>query len=108
MAAKFDKRLKNILVKRGALSTQAAEEALAVAEKDTKTLTQILIEQKLLSERDVIAAVALEMKMPPIDVTRVIVDEQVRESLPQDLAKYYGVVPIARIGDMLTLAVSNP
>ncbi|HVY62776.1 MAG TPA: ATPase, T2SS/T4P/T4SS family [Planctomycetota bacterium] len=108
MAAKFDKRLKNILVKRGALSTKAAEDALALAEKDTRTLTEIVIDQKLLSERDVIAAVALEMKMPPIDVTRVEVDETVLESLPQDLAKYYGVLPIARIGDSLTLAVSNP
>jgi type IV pilus assembly protein PilB len=108
VAAKFDKRLKNILVKRGALSTKIAEDALALAEKDTKTLTQILVEQKLLSERDVIAAVAVEMKMPPIDVSHVDVEDQVLESLPQDLARYYGVLPIARIGDTLTVAVSNP
>ena len=108
MAAKFDKRLKNILVKRGCISTKAAEDALALAEKDTKTLTEIVIEQKLLTERDVICAVALEMKMPPIDVTKVEADESVLESLPQDLAKYYGVLPVARIGDSLTLAVSNP
>ncbi len=67
-----------------------------------------MIDQKLLTERDVNAADSLEMKMPPIDVTRVEVEDQVLESLPQDLAKYYGVLPIARIGDTLTLAVSNP
>jgi type IV pilus assembly protein PilB len=106
--AKFDKRLKNILVKRGCLSTKAAEEAIAVAEKDGKGLAQVLVEQKTLDERDLIAAVSIEMKMPPIDVTRVEIDETVLESLPQDLAKYYGVLPIAKIGDILTLAVSNP
>jgi type IV pilus assembly protein PilB len=108
VAAKFDKRLKNILVKRGAINTKAAEDALALAERDTRGLTEILVEQKLISERDVIANVALEMKMPPIDVNKIEVEEAVLESLPQDLAKYYGVLPIARIGDTLTIAVSNP
>jgi type IV pilus assembly protein PilB len=106
--AKFDKRLKNILVKRGCLTTKAAEDALLAAEKDGKSLSQVVVEQKVLGERDLIAAVALEMKMPPIDVTRVTIEEPVLEALPQDLAKYYGVLPIAKIGDILTLAVSNP
>ncbi len=106
--AKFDKRLKNILVKRGCISTRAAEEAVAVAEREAKSLAQVLVEQKAIEERTLIAAVAAEMKMPPIDVSRVEVEDAVLESLPQDLAKYYGVLPVAKIGDILTLAVSNP
>jgi len=107
--AKFDKRLKNILVKRGALAPKAAEDAFAVAEREPgKSLTQCICEQNLLTEKEVIAAVALEMKLPPIDVTRCQVEDYVLECLPQDLARYYGVLPVAKIGDMLTLAVSDP
>ncbi|GIW71295.1 MAG: type IV-A pilus assembly ATPase PilB [Planctomycetota bacterium] len=106
--AKFDKRLRNILVKRAGLDAQVADEALALAERDGKSLTEVLLAQKAISERDLIAAVATEMRLPPIDVSRVTVDESVLQALPQDLARYYGVLPIAKIGDTLTLAVSNP
>jgi type IV pilus assembly protein PilB len=106
--AKFDKRLKNILVKRGCLTVKAAEDALVSAEREGRSLSQVLVDQKLLAERDLISAVAVEMRMPPIDVHRVQIEESVLEALPQDLAKYYGVLPIAKIGDILTLAVSNP
>ena len=30
------------------------------------------------------------------------------ESIPQDLASYYGIFPVAKIGNVLTIAVSNP
>jgi len=105
---RFDKRLKNILVKRGCLTGKAAEDALALSERDNRSLTRICVEQKLVSERDIIAAVAFEVRMPPIDVTKVEVDESVLESLPQDTAKQYCVLPIAKIGESLTVAVSNP
>jgi type IV pilus assembly protein PilB len=106
--AKFDKRLRNILVKRGGLSAKAADEAMGLADRDGKSLTETLISQKLIDERDLIASVAAEMRLPPIDVKRVVVDEPVLQALPQDLARYYGVLPVAKIGDTLTLAVSNP
>ncbi len=106
--AKFDKRLKNILVKRGCLTTRMAEEAFQAAERDGKSLAQIVTEQKLLDEKSLIAAVAVEMRLPPIDISRVTVEDTILEALPQDLAKYYGVLPVGKIGDVLTLAVSNP
>jgi type IV pilus assembly protein PilB len=105
---KFDKRLKTILVKRGCLTARAAEDAIAEAESSRRSLTRVCVERNLVQERDIIAAVALEVKMPPIDVAKVDVDETVLEALPQDHAKYFGVLPIAKIGDSLTVAVSNP
>ena len=105
---RFDKRLKTILVKRNCLTAKEGEDFLALSERENRSLTRVCIEQKRVTERDIIAAVALEARMPPIDVTRVEVDEAILESLPQDTAKQYCVLPIAKIGESLTVAVSNP
>ncbi|MHC4393179.1 MAG: GspE/PulE family protein [Planctomycetota bacterium] len=106
--ANFHKRLKNILVKRGCLTSREADDAMQLATQEGQSLTQVVVDRFSLGERDVIAAVAQEMNMPPIDVTRIRFEPEVLECIPQDLAKFYGVLPVSKIGDILTLAVSNP
>ena len=106
--AKFDKRLKNILVKRGFIEEGAADEALSDSLSKDKSFTDVLVDGNLLAERDIISAVSLEMGIPPIDVNKVSVNGAVLERLPKDLAMYYGALPVANVGELLTLAVSNP
>ena len=106
--AKFDKRLKNILVKRGFMEDGTAEEALATSVNDDKSLTDVLVEGEYLPEKEIISAVSLEMGIPPIDVGRLEIDSAVLDRLPKDLAAYYGALPVANVGELLTLAVSNP
>jgi type IV pilus assembly protein PilB len=106
--AKFDKRLKSILVKEGALETAKADEAYDLAQKEGRTLTEVLLDRSYLDEKELIAGVAVNMGIPPIDVGRIHIEDTVLDCLPQDLARYYGVLPVAKIGDLLTLAVSNP
>ncbi|MCZ6601663.1 MAG: type IV-A pilus assembly ATPase PilB [Planctomycetota bacterium] len=106
--AKFDKRLKNILVKRGFMAEATAEEALSTSVSEDKSLTDILVDGDYLPEKDIICAVSLEMNIPPIDVNRVEIEPAVLDRLPKDLATYYGALPVANVGDLLTLAVSNP
>jgi type IV pilus assembly protein PilB len=48
------------------------------------------------------------LMFPPIDASALIPSPSVLESIPQDLAAYYGVFPISRLGNILTIAVSNP
>jgi len=106
--AKFDKRLRNILVKCGCLDEATARESLAVAEREGKSLSEVVVESKQLGERDIIAAVAREMNMPPIDVSRITFEPDVLQVVPQDIAKFYEVLPISKVGDVITLAVANP
>ncbi len=106
--AKFDKRLKGILTKAGLVEGEKVDAALEEAASQEKPLSQVLVEQELVSERDLIGSVAKEMNIPPIDLAKTDVTTETLESLAQDLAEYYGVVPVARIGNILTVAVANP
>lgn len=106
--AKFDRKLREILVKHGLLSEEQANEAFSLAEQATKSLSALLIERNLVPEKSIIASVATEMKVPPIDLTKVQFDPTVLDALPEDRARQFGVVPVARIGNILTIAVANP
>ena len=106
--AKFDKRLKNILVSHQLLTEEKASEAVQLAEREQKSLSVVVLEHQMVDERAFLGAVSLEMHLPPIDVSKVVSSEEALECLPQDMAVYYGVLPLAKIGNVLTMAVANP
>ncbi|HHN46307.1 MAG TPA: type IV-A pilus assembly ATPase PilB [Planctomycetes bacterium] len=107
--AKFDKKLAQIMVKSGLVAQEQMDGMLAEVEKNTeKSLTELLVERKILDESTIIGTLASEMNIPPIDLNKVEVENAAVEVMPEDLAKYYQVLPISKIGNVLTIAVANP
>ncbi len=105
---KFDKRLKSILLKRGKVPEDALNDCLRQAEASGGTLTQFLLEKNAIKEVDLLTTLSEETNIPPIDVVKLTPDEGLTQLLPENLANYYGVIPIAKVGNLMTLAVSNP
>ncbi len=105
---KFDKRIKAILTKNGVLSESVVGDALTKAEGGEKSLTQVLLEDKLISEEQLLGVLSQETHLPPINVFKVLSDEALSTLLPENLASYYGVIPVSKVGNVITLAVSNP
>lgn len=104
----FDRKLKRILQKGNYLEEAKLEEAMERASQEEKSFNEVLVERNYLDEKTLIAAVAIEMKIPPIDIARLSYNEQILECIPQDLANYYKVIPVSKLGNTLTVAVSNP
>jgi type IV pilus assembly protein PilB len=105
---KFDKKLHSMLVKNEVVRSEQADEALELSTKNGKGFIEILIEKQYAHEGDVIGCISHESGLPPVDLKKVTVTPDIMEYLPQDLASYYGVVPLSRIGKILTVAVANP
>src|SRR2546426_9715609 len=105
---KFDKRLKSILAKQGVLPDPALGEALAKAEETEQSLTQVLLDSGQTTEDVLLAALSQETHLPPINVFKIKSDESLASLLPENLANYYGVIPVSKVGNIITLAVSNP
>ncbi len=106
--AKFDKRLSGILVKEKLLSQEQAEEFLKVSDEEDHSFSELLIDQGLVEERALVGAVSSSMNIPPVDLDRLEPQTQALECLSQDMATYYAVLPVAKVGSVLTMAVSNP
>lgn len=109
MRGKFDKKIRNILVKAQVLAEGKADEALEISERDPNlSYTEILIDKGFIKEFDYIAAVSQETRFPPIDVDKLTIEQETLQVLSQELAGYYGVLPVSRVNNLLTLAVANP
>ena len=106
--SKFDKRLGNILSRRNMVSEDELARHMETAESESRSLTQILLEGDHLGEADLLEVLSEETRFPAVDVFKVRPEKSVVDLLPENLASYYGVVPVSRVANVLTLAVSNP
>lgn len=108
--AKFDKKIHSILVKRQVLPQDQADQCLeeSVKAENGKGFVDVLLEKKAVQEADLIGCIGQETGIPPIDLSKVSVGEDVLQALPKDLSEYYGVLPVSRVDGLLTLAVANP
>ena len=106
--ARFDRRLRSIIAKCELLSPEQLEVTARQAEEENKSLSSALLERGLVDERALVGSIAEEMNIPPVDLERVRPTDEALDTLPQDTARYYGVLPVSRVGNVLTLALSNP
>ncbi len=105
---KFYQRIRKVLLKHGVLDEAKADQAAAFADKDNKSYTDVLLEHEMIDEIAYISAVAVESGMTPVDVDKLSCEEEALAALSQEQAAYYGVLPLSRLGNILTLAVGNP
>ncbi|MBI4616311.1 MAG: Flp pilus assembly complex ATPase component TadA, partial [Planctomycetes bacterium] len=105
--APFNRRVKNVLLKQSLLPSERVEEAFTEADAEGVAMTKILVEKNLLDERTLLGAIALDLGVPPIDLDKVSIDASVLEVIPQETAEVHCVLPVSRIGNILTLAVAD-
>ena len=104
----FNRRIVRILEETGAVEMDVLTEASGVASKGETSVTQFLLDKNLLDEGKLLGILADRLGVPPIDMERVAVDESLRDVIPPELARSSGCVPVSKVGDLLTIAVSNP
>src|SRR5947208_6958965 len=105
---KFYQRIRKVLVKHGVLDEAKAEEAAQIADKENKSYAEVLLERDMVDEMGYLSAISLETNIPPVDVEKTQVEEEALQVINQELATYYCVLPLSKIGNILTLAVGNP
>jgi type IV pilus assembly protein PilB len=106
--SRFDKKLQQIVVGQGLVDSREAEKAMSIARRDQKPLSSVLVQSEAVKEQDLMGALAAEVRVPPLDLGKVDVDPSVLEVIPQNLAIEYGMLPITKIGNVLTVAVADP
>ncbi len=106
--AGFNNRLKAILTRSGILGEDQIEAAIERASRDQKHLSTVLVEDKLVDEAPLIAEIARATNFPPIDLKKIEFERELLEVMSQDTATEYGVFPVGKIGQMLTVAIGDP
>lgn len=71
-------------------------------------LRRLLVESELISEEELLLIFSKELKIPFLDLKRYKIPYKNKELLPKEIAIKYKVLPLCKIGNVLTLATANP
>jgi type IV pilus assembly protein PilB len=102
------KRLGEVLVDAGLLNEERLAEALSHQKKTGDRLGKILTEHRFLTEEQLAEALEYQLGIPRVDLSRTLIGPDMISLVPAQLARRYGVMPIAQKDGRLRLAVSDP
>jgi type IV pilus assembly protein PilB len=102
------RKLRQILLKGGAVEETALDAAIATAEQENRALSEILIKQGLAKPKELLGRIAREIGLTPVDLSRVTPDAEAKEWFSEELAKKYQVCPLAKVGSCITVAMPDP
>lgn len=97
-----------ILVRRHLITGQQLNEALDVQKKESGFLGEILVKLGYLEERDIVVALIVQCALPYIAINKYEIDPKVLELVPEKVAREFHVIPLDRVGDVLSVVMVNP
>jgi len=101
-------RLGDVLLQEGLLTREQLSGALAEQRTSGQRLGYILVKQGLVEEVVVTKALARQLRMPAVDLSRFEPDQKVLRLIPSDVARKSLVLPLRRDGRNLTVAMADP
>ena len=101
-------RLKTVLLRDGLVAEKDLKRALEEQKKFGGELSRILVKLKIVSEDQLSLALSESLDIPIISLSTFKIDPAVVKLVPKDVAQAYQIIPVSRIGDQLTVAMSDP
>ena len=100
--------LGTIIFRQGLLTSEQLEEALEQAARERRRLGEVLLERRLLDERQLAGLRAAQRGIPVVDVRAVEPDPEAANLLPPELARRHGAFALRREGATVLVAVADP
>lgn len=101
-------RLGEALIAAGLINQEQLREAIARQKSSGKRLGQVLVEMRVVTERDITEVLAKQLNVPFIDLSNYLVDQQIAKLVPDHIAERHQMVPINKVGNKLTVAMVDP
>ncbi|MBS3910194.1 MAG: Flp pilus assembly complex ATPase component TadA [Actinobacteria bacterium] len=101
-------RLGELLVAFGIITQEQLEDALFEQKKSGRRLGHVLRQLGYVSEETMIEFLGKQLNIPSIDLEQVVPDKEVVNLIPEAIARRHKVIPVSRVGNVLTLAMPDP
>lgn len=100
--------LGEILLERKKIAPNQLELALRTQRREGGYLGEILVKLGFIEEQEVIAALVIQCHLPYIAVDRYEINRDVAALVPKELAYRHCIIPLDRVGDVLSLVMLDP
>jgi len=104
----INKQLGEVLVEHGAITNQQLEKALVFQKENGGLIGEVLVQLGFLREVDIAQALTVQYGFPYLPLGNYEINTEIIDIIPSRVARQYMLVPIDKIGNNLTLAMSNP
>ncbi|HEV2178518.1 MAG TPA: type IV-A pilus assembly ATPase PilB [Terriglobia bacterium] len=101
-------RLDEIVLKANLVSFEQLQQALEHQRAHGGRLGNTLVKLGFVGDSDVTAALSRQYGLPAVNLSEIEIDPSVLKLVPMDTAVRYQVLPIARVGATLKLAMTDP
>ncbi len=102
------KKIGDILIDKNLISEVELKSALDEQKKTGRKVGQILIERGLITEDQLLDTLSERLKIPKISLESLVLDPRVVSLVPVEAARRFGLIPVFKIGNTLTVAMSDP
>ncbi len=101
-------RLGEILVKESLITQDQLQKALEFQRANGGKLGSCLTKMGFITDDDITGVLSRQYGVPSINLKYYEIDPNVIRLIPQDTALRYQVVPLSRVGSVLTIAMTDP
>ncbi len=104
----INKQLGEVLIEHGIINQGHLEKALAVQKERGGLIGEILVELGFAKEEDIAQALTVQYGFPYLPLNNYEISQEIVNIIPARVARQYLLIPIDKIGNNLTIAMSNP
>jgi type IV pilus assembly protein PilB len=104
----INKQLGELLIERGLITKQQLDKSLAMQQERGGLIGEILVEQGFTTEEDIAQTLTAQYGFPYLPLSNYDINTEIVALIPGRVARQYLLLPIDKIGNNLTLAMSNP
>jgi len=105
---KHRKDFTRLLVEKGLINEDELKSIQELHTSKGGSLSEILVKSGYVKEKDLVIFLSTYLSIPPIKVLSLRIPHEVIQVVPKATARKYTILPVGRIGNVLTVAVSDP
>lgn len=104
----INKQLGELLIERGVINKLQLDNALNVQKEKGGLIGEVLVELGFAKEEDITQALTAQYGFPYLPLSNYEINADIAHIIPGRVARQYLIIPVDKIGNNLTLAMSNP
>ena len=105
---KVTKQLGQLLIESGLINQAQLDKALKIQDDEGGLLGRILVTLGYVKEEDVAQALTVQYGFPYLPLENYDINPDVVKLIPEHIAVKHNLIAIDKIGDLVTIATSNP
>ena len=103
-----NKQLGELLIERGIINQHQLDKALTVQKEKGGLIGEVLVELGFAKEEDITQALTTQYGFPYLPLANYEINPEIVNIIPSRVARQYLLIPVDKVGNNLTLTMSNP